>query len=45
LTAAARDDALRITIAPPHPLAEIAAAHDHVDHGPRNGRVLVAIPG
>jgi NADPH:quinone reductase len=45
LTAAARDGALRIPIAPVHPLAEIAAAHDHVDKGPRNGRVLVAIPG
>ncbi len=45
LTAAARVGALRIPIAPPHPLAEIAAAHDHVDKGPRNGRILVAIPG
>jgi len=45
LTAAARAGALRIAIAPPHPLAEIAAAHEHVDNGPRNGRVLVAIPG
>jgi NADPH:quinone reductase len=45
LTAAARDAALRIPIAPAHPLAEIAAAHDHVDKGPRNGRVLLAIPG
>jgi NADPH2:quinone reductase len=45
LIAAARAGALRITIATPHPLAEIAAAHDHVDNGPRNGRVLVAIPG
>jgi NADPH:quinone reductase len=45
LTAAARVGALRIPVAPAHPLAEIAAAHDHVDNGPRNGRVLVAIPG
>jgi NADPH:quinone reductase len=45
LTAAARAGALRIAIAPPHPLAEIAAAHDHVDNGPRNGRVVVVIPG
>jgi NADPH2:quinone reductase len=45
LTAAAQVGALRIPVAPAHPLAEIAAAHDHVDNGPRNGRVLVAIPG
>jgi NADPH:quinone reductase len=44
LAEAAAASALRITIAPPHPLAEIAAAHDHVDNGPRNGRVLVALP-
>jgi NADPH:quinone reductase len=45
LTAAAGQGALRIPVAPAHPLADIAIAHDHVDHGPRNGRVLVAIPG
>ncbi len=45
LTEAAQVGALRIPVAPAHPLAEIAAAHDHVDKGPRNGRVLVAIPG
>jgi NADPH:quinone reductase len=45
LTAAARTGALNIPVAPAHPLAEIAAAHDHVDKGPRNGRVLLAIPG
>jgi NADPH:quinone reductase len=45
LTAAARAGALNMPVAPAHPLAEIAAAHDHVDTGPRNGRVLVAIPG
>jgi NADPH2:quinone reductase len=44
LTEAARAGALRIAIAPPHSLTEIAAAHHHVDNGPRNGRVLVAIP-
>ena len=44
LTAAARVGALNIPVAPAHPLAEIAAAHDHVDKGPRNGRVLLAIP-
>jgi NADPH:quinone reductase len=43
LSAAAAEGALRIPIAPPHPLAEIAAAHDHVDHGPRDGRVLVRV--
>jgi NADPH2:quinone reductase len=45
LMEAARVGALSISIAPPHPLAEIAAAHDQVDNGPRNGRVLVALPG
>ena len=45
LTAAARVGALNIPVAPLHPLAEIAAAHDHVDKGPRNGRILLAIPG
>jgi NADPH:quinone reductase len=45
LTAAARVGALNIPVAPAYPLAEIAAAHDHVDKGPRNGRVLLAIPG
>jgi NADPH:quinone reductase len=44
LTEAARVGALRVAIAAPHPLAEIAAAHEHVDHGPRDGRVVVAIP-
>jgi NADPH2:quinone reductase len=44
LSAAARAGALSIPIASPHPLAEIAAAHEHVDHGPRDGRVLLAIP-
>jgi NADPH:quinone reductase len=43
LNAALQVGALRIDVAPPHPLTEIAAAHDHVDTGPRNGRVLVAI--
>jgi NADPH:quinone reductase len=44
LTAAARVGALHIPVAPAHPLAEIAAAHDHVDRGPRNGRVLLSLP-
>ena len=45
LTAAAQAGALTIPVAPAHPLTDIAAAHDHVDNGPRNGRVLLAIPG
>ena len=44
LNAAARVGALTIRIAPPYPLAQIAQAHDHVDNGPRNGRVLLSIP-
>jgi NADPH2:quinone reductase len=44
LTAAAQTGALGISAAPAYPLAQIAAAHDHVDHGPRNGRIVVAIP-
>ena len=44
LSAAAREGALRIPVAPAHPLAEIAAAHDHVDQGPRNGRVVLSVP-
>jgi NADPH:quinone reductase-like Zn-dependent oxidoreductase len=44
LNAAAQVGALRIPIAPPYPLAQIAQAHDHVDNGPRNGRVLLSIP-
>jgi NADPH2:quinone reductase len=41
LTAAAAEGALRIPIGAVYQLSEIAAAHEHVDHGPRNGRVLV----
>jgi NADPH:quinone reductase len=44
LTAAAQVGALRIPVAPAHPLAEIAAAHDHVEHGPRDGRVVLSVP-
>jgi NADPH:quinone reductase len=44
LVAAAQAGALSVTVAAPHPLTEIAAAHEHVDHGPRDGRVLLAIP-
>jgi NADPH2:quinone reductase len=41
LTAAASQGALRIPIGAVYPLNDIAAAHQHVDHGPRNGRILV----
>ena len=44
LNAAAGVSALKIPIALPRPLAQIARAHDHVDNGPRNGRVLLSIP-
>jgi len=45
LTAAARAGALQIAVAPTRPIIEIAAAHEHVDHGSRDGRVLIAVPG
>jgi NADPH2:quinone reductase len=45
LTAAAQAGVLRIPIAAAHQLHDIAPAHEHVDHGPRDGRVLVSIPG
>jgi NADPH2:quinone reductase len=41
LTAAASQGALRIPVGAVYPLNDIAAAHEHVDHGPRNGRILV----
>jgi NADPH2:quinone reductase len=44
LTTAAQQGALTVDVAPVYPLANVAAAHDHVDNGPRNGRILVAIP-
>jgi NADPH:quinone reductase len=44
LTTAAQTGALHIRVAPVYPLAQIAASHDDVDHGPRNGRIVVAIP-
>jgi NADPH2:quinone reductase len=44
LAAAAQIGALHILVAPVYPLAQIAASHDHVDHGPRHGRIVVAIP-
>jgi NADPH2:quinone reductase len=43
LTEAASQGALRIPIAAVYPLTEVAAAHDHVDHGPRTGRILVRL--
>jgi NADPH2:quinone reductase len=43
LTAAAAAGALSIPVAAIYPLEQIAAAHDHVDNGPRNGRVLLSI--
>jgi NADPH:quinone reductase len=43
LSTAAAQGALQIPIAPIRPLSEIAAAHEHVDHGPRNGRVLLRL--
>ena len=44
LNAAARVGALTIPIAPPHRLAQVAQAHEHVDSGPRDGRVLLSSP-
>jgi NADPH2:quinone reductase len=41
LTAAADQGALRIPIGATYALTDVAAAHDHVDNGPRNGRILV----
>jgi NADPH2:quinone reductase len=35
---------LSIPIAEPYPLKDIAAAHDAVAAGARNGRVLLALP-
>jgi NADPH:quinone reductase len=43
LTAAAAAGALTIPVAAIYPLEQIVAAHDHVDNGPRNGRVLLSI--
>jgi NADPH2:quinone reductase len=44
LTAAAQHGALTVDVAPVYPITNVAAAHDHVDNGPRNGRIVVAIP-
>jgi NADPH2:quinone reductase len=43
LTAAASQGALRIPIGAGYPLNDIATAHEHVDHGPRRGRILVRL--
>jgi NADPH2:quinone reductase len=43
LTTAASQGALRIPAGAVYPLSDIAAAHEHVDHGPRNGRILVRL--
>jgi NADPH2:quinone reductase len=45
LTAAAKTGALSIPAALAYPLAQIAAAHDHVENRPPSGRIVVAIPG
>jgi NADPH2:quinone reductase len=44
LTTAAGTGALTIAVAPKYPLDQIAAAHDHVDNGPHDGRILLDIP-
>lgn len=44
LTSAAQTGALTIAVAPIYPLSQIAAAHDQIDNGPHNGRILLAIP-
>jgi NADPH:quinone reductase len=43
LTAAAAAGALRIPVGTVYALSDIAAAHDHVDNGPRDGRILVRL--
>jgi NADPH:quinone reductase len=43
LTHAAAEKALSVRIAPPFPLADIAAAHEAVESGSRAGRVLIAL--
>ncbi len=45
LTAAAAEAALSVTVGQIYPLDQIAQAHDRVDGGPRDGRVLVSIGG
>jgi NADPH2:quinone reductase len=43
LTSAAAAGALRVQVGMVYPLSEIAAAHEHVDNGPRDGRILVRL--
>ncbi len=45
LLAAAAAGRLDVRVAPPRPLAEIAAAHEAVDAGARDGRVLLRVGG
>jgi NADPH2:quinone reductase len=45
LTAAAAAGALHIPVGTVYALSDIAAAHDHVDNGPRDGRILVRLDG
>jgi NADPH2:quinone reductase len=43
LTSAAAAGALHIPVGTVYALSDIAAAHDHVDNGPRDGRILVRL--
>ena len=43
LTEAAADGDLRVRVAPPYPLVAIADAHEAVDRGARDGRVLLSL--
>jgi NADPH2:quinone reductase len=43
LTSAAAAGALHIPVGTVYALSDIAAAHDHVDNGPRGGRILVRL--
>jgi NADPH:quinone reductase len=45
LTAAAAAGQLHVTVAPPYPLDSIAAAHQAVEAGSRDGRVVVSTGG
>jgi NADPH2:quinone reductase len=44
LTSAAAVGALTVAVGDRHPLDDIAKAHDHVDGGGSNGRILLTIP-
>lgn len=43
LTAAMAEGALHIPVGAVYPLSDVAAAHEQVDNGPRNGRVLISL--